>query len=86
MYNFGNYVGVVGGWGQVFGEIYVVPDDEGMELIDKVSGMHTGRWERVPTDATLERFHDDEPQTVEVISYIAKVPLGTPTIPRGIAP
>lgn len=86
MYNFGSYVGIAGGWGQVFGEIFVVPDEAGMDLIDRASGMSSGRWERVPADATVDRFHDEETQTVEVIAYIAKVPLGTPTIPKGIAP
>jgi gamma-glutamylcyclotransferase (GGCT)/AIG2-like uncharacterized protein YtfP len=54
MYNFGSYVGIVGGWGQVYGEVFVIPDDAGMELIDRVSGMHSGRWERIPTEATLD--------------------------------
>src|SRR4051812_11742858 len=81
MYNFGSYVGIVGGWGQVYGEVFVIPDDAGMELIDRASGMHSGRWERIPTEATLDRFHDEEPQTVEVIAYIAKIPFGTPAVP-----
>lgn len=86
MYNFGKYVGVVNGWGQVWGEVYVLNDDDAMDLVDRAAGMHSGRWERIPTEVVMDRFHDDEPQAVEVIAYIAKVPLGTPTIPRGIAP